>query len=409
MERAHVLSAKLSIVAPEAGAGLAEIMEASREVLTTYADRRSGVNHPVDPGPAVLAALVLRIAESDLSAREAAEQALAGWVVNTSGQCSHPGLFVGGVAGCQLALRIASASQPGLARLAAAARRKLVRHCAAGIWRTAKVDWSDYDLVMGPAGILLGLAGDPDATLGDMALAASQLMALCARDDLDGIRGWQQYGTQLPEWTNRPLNTGVAHGVPGAALGLCAFADRWGLDEQLTTVLRRIADWLMSDAHTDPRGVITWFPAARERPAPVSSPNLRQAWCYGTPGVAWTLWELGRVIGDASVRDFARAAFSSFLAMGGVNHNNALRDGLALCHGDAGVLLVCDAFVRHAGLDEAGSHRDLLDARLRARLEECGEWAWSDRLLLSGPSGVLAALLTIRSGERAWLAALGLR
>lgn len=391
-----------------------EVMTAGRQVLAAYAavtyPGRPGIDHPADAGPAILAALVLGSGYASAADRAVADRALARWLATLRTGVAHRGLFGWGMAGCHLGLQVVSAVRPDLRGLAATAGRALVRHCAAAAWRGSNVDWSDYDLVLGPAGTLLALAADPGIGRADLEPVVAHLTSLCDRDDLDGFRVWRYYGEELSGWNFGRINLGVAHGVPGVALAFRALADAHGQEERTATVLRRVADYLVAEAHTDSRGMITWLPAALEGRPPAGEPSLRHAWCYGTPGVSWTLWELGRVLHDHDLRRLAQNAFASFLARGDdANVNLSGREDLALCHGDAGLMLLCDAFARHAGLDAAAHHRDLLADRLRARSGAYAEWAAEDPSLLGGPSGVLAALLTVRSGDRRWLAALGVR
>jgi hypothetical protein len=80
-------------------------------------------------------------------------------------------------------------------------------------------------------------------------------------------------------------------------------------------------------------------------------------------------------------------------------------DPLAVCHGAAGVLLVADAFARHAGSSPAAALRAELTRYLTARLDEVTRL---DATLLSGAAGVLAALLTTAGGDRGWLPCLAL-
>jgi hypothetical protein len=81
-------------------------------------------------------------------------------------------------------------------------------------------------------------------------------------------------------------------------------------------------------------------------------------------------------------------------------------DRLGICHGAAGVLLIADAFARHAGLAGAAGLRDLLWTYLIDRLDDLRQL---DDSLLTGSAGVLAALLTVGGADRKWLRCLGLR
>jgi hypothetical protein len=80
-------------------------------------------------------------------------------------------------------------------------------------------------------------------------------------------------------------------------------------------------------------------------------------------------------------------------------------DRLGICHGAAGVLLIADTFARE-GVSGAKALGDLMQAYLVERLDLV---AGLDETLLRGGPGVLAALLTVRGGDRRWLRCLGLR
>lgn len=235
--------------------------------------------------------------------------------------------------------------------LATALRRVVIRRSAAPS--------TTHDLAAGDAGIALALGPS----------ASPQLITRLTNARLD--------------------NPGVAHGDPGIALALSHLGQR--------APLRAVADRIVERARTT-NGMVTW-----------PGPKL-QAWCYGTPGVAWALWEAGRTLADDELQRFAADAFESFLDTGAINPTRNRREGMAICHGDAGILLLCDAFARHAHMAEAAEHAELLADRLALHLAELP--GWPPGTLLEGPAGVLAALLTFRSdnaADRWWLAALGLR
>jgi hypothetical protein len=421
-------------------------------VLDRYATAtmagRPGIDHPADAGPAVLAALVAAdpaapspsvsgpaalspaalspsaLSPSALSraapgpsvsgpaASGAVERALQRWLQALRGGCPHGGMFGWGLAGCHRGLRAAAAVLPALGRdggLVATTRRALLASCAAARWRAAEVDWSDYDLLTGPAGLLLALAGEPGVTRRDLQPVVAHLSRLSTSDDLAGFRIGRYYGEHLSGWNYGRVNTGPAHGVAGVAVAFCAVADAYGPDEQIRAALRQIAGWLLAQAYPDDRGLLTWLPGERQDGARPATPSRRHAWCYGTPGVAWSLWETGRVLADPGLQAFAEAAFGSFLAVPDANRNESYLDDLAMCHGGAGLLVLCDAFDRYAGLAAAGHERDRLAAELAGHLDVLPEWAAADASLLSGASGVLAALLSTGPADRSWLTCFGMR
>lgn len=369
-----------------------------------------------DTWPCVLGSLLLGLPGTAVppAAAATADRAVAGWLT-TPRLASHLGAYGDGLTARHLGVLAACRGRPGLRRLATASRGALTRRCSApGTWRRDGVGWEDYDLVTGAAGTLLALSADPDATPADRAPVLDQLVTLCSGPRLERLRLRVGAEPGRSPWNRDRINLGVAHGIAGVALALCANADRQGLGLADGAALRAIVDRLSAEMFRDDRGVLTWPAVARDDPTGdpgdgPAPPMIRQAWCYGTPGVSWALWEAGRVLGDPSTCATALAAFSSFLAAGCPNLNPSLREGLAVCHGDAGLLLLCDVFARYAGCTEAVSARDLIEARLRHRLPHLHDPADADPSLLTGPAGTLAALLTVAGADRGWLAQIGLR
>lgn len=163
-----------------------------------------------------------------------------------------------------------------------------------------------------------------------------------------------------------------------------------------------LASWLVAQSFTDATGLLTW-PQAGDG---VRVGGRPQAWCYGTPGVAWTLWETGRILHDAELRVFALRAAASFLA---IYNETAQQPDLTICHGIPGLVLLCDAFDRYTDLPGAATLRDHFVDQLTSRLDEVVDSAPRNATLLSGATGACAALLTLLTGNRTWLPAIGLR
>ncbi|ATL25288.1 lanthionine synthetase LanC family protein [Streptomyces formicae] len=378
----------------------------SARVLTAFADLAPlgarGEEYSVDFGPAVLAALTVA-ADGPRTPPAPAPRAVAAWLRQLRQGCTHPGLFGWGLGGYLLGLRTAAAAWPRLGGLADTAYRELA--ACSGRWRTEGLAWCDYDLVTGTAGSLLALAADPACTRRDVAHAVGHLTALCADADLRRLRVGRYKDEEMRGWNHDRVNSGAAHGAAGVATALCRAADATGLTPEIAASLEHVASWYLTRYEAGTRSVVTWPPAG----GLTHLPSRPLTWCYGTPGIAWALWETGRVLDDAPLREFALHAATSFLR--GYDEE-ADHPDLSLCHGQAGLALVCDAFHRHAGLAGAAALRDRLVARLLERLDEVTDLAARDGTLLTGATGACAALLTLESGasgDRSWLAAFGLR
>jgi lantibiotic biosynthesis protein len=377
------------------------VRAAAETLLDEYA--RTEDRGGCDAGPAVLATLVTGGERPPGDAPPA--RAMAAWLRDFRTPSRHPGLYGAGAAGRMFALRIAAATWPRLHDPLKAQRARLVEYAAAPRWRTSQLGWEDYDLIWGPSGVLLAFALDPDATWAERAPLTAALARLCHGEDLPLLRVDQYHGEKLRGWNVGRVNLGLAHGLPGVMTALRAAAEADGLDDGLRELLRRLGTRLVAESYTDDRGVITW-PFGTTRPDGHRAPKgtgRRQAWCYGCPGNAWTLWEVARVLGDAELGAFAAESARSFVS---AYDDELYLDGLGLCHGAAGLMLLFDAFAGYMGLAGAENLADHLAAHLMSRLDELAATGWS---LQEGASGALSALLTMTGGDRRWLGALGLR
>ncbi|MEU6594468.1 lanthionine synthetase LanC family protein [Streptomyces sp. NPDC046881] len=378
--------------------------------------------HRCDPGIPVLAHLV--------ADDRAAPAAVAVWSRTAGRGPSLPSLYDGGLAGTLVGLHLGARLHPGLRpaadRLAAHLRTRPPR-C-----RTHHVTFPDYDLISGPAGTLLALCatepGEPDEATepsetgepdgpggpGGRGLAA-HLALLCDEEDLGRLRTGHYAHHPHLAWVHGRINTGMGHGVAGLTTALTAALRRTpadtGLAGSLATALGRATRWLVRHAYDDDRGIRTW-PAAGPGSPPAPAAHPRQAWCYGTPGITWALWDAADALGDTMTADWATAAFTTLAEHYDETfhlYGDSPGDRLGLCHGAAGVLAVADAFDRHARLPAAAILRDRLTHHLTDRLAPPWPAGWGADLL-TGLPGVLAALLTTtRPAPRTWLLCLGLR
>jgi hypothetical protein len=386
------------------------VLPAATGALAAYAaaerNGRAGWDRPADAGPALLAALV---ADQQGEVPVSANAALAAWLSDVRAGCTHLGLYNWGLAGIVAGLDAAVRAWPGLARTTERLRSELVERAGRRPWLPAEIGWGDYDLISGPAGITLVLARGQAIPVPDGAAADAQLTDLAGHDDLAALRLGQFRFEEYRGWNFGRVNTGVAHGVAGVALALCAAADAWGTRFERMAALDRIGGWLRTEAHRSAYDVVSWHRGERRGNTLWTPPRgLPNAWCYGAPGISWALWEIARVRADADLRQFAETAFTSYLSHP-KQHDLTGLSGFCMCHGAAGEMMICDAFDRYAGLAAAGERRHLLEQRISARLDPVTAWAARDATVLSGSSGVLAALLTVRGADRGWLAGFGLR
>lgn len=138
------------------------------------------------------------------------------------------------------------------------------------------------------------------------------------------------------------FNMGLSHGVP-SLLGFMSIALKAGIQVPgQVQAMHTIIDWLKSKITKyenvqffQPR---TTFDQQINNMAPTSK-NLvnREAWCYGTPGVARTLYLAGIALNDVDTVNFATEAFLSIFER---PYEQWKLAGPTFCHGTAGVFLI---------------------------------------------------------------------
>ncbi|AYB39516.1 lanthionine synthetase C family protein [Brevibacillus laterosporus] len=157
------------------------------------------------------------------------------------------------------------------------------------------------------------------------------------------IPGW--YLTQDMQYLERDkkrypkgnFNVGLAHGIPGP-LALLSLAMREGIEVPgQRDAIRRIAEWLLRWQENDEYGII-WRDRVglEEELGQISQPLIRRdAWCYGTPGVARSLYLAGEALQDLSYCELAIRAYDDVFKRP-ENHWNLYAN--TFCHGKAGLL-----------------------------------------------------------------------
>lgn len=379
-----------------------------QDILEEYAaaGRGSESIYGHDSGPVVLASVAYSAgAVSDDSVRRVARR----WFEELPDRIHSLGAFggMGGfIAGVRALVAVDHEYCPVYDDLVDQTRRLLARVQ----WRTSAVAWVDYDLFRGPAGLVLAGATDTKPTE-PFIPAARHLARLCSDPALEGLRAGNEI-SPLSAFNIGRINTSMGHGVAGVASALRHAVETFEDGSNYRPALRRACDWLLEEAYLADRDLITWPPVGRDGAHASAVLNRRQAWCYGTPGVAWTLWEAGRVLEDASLQVLGEEAMRSFCQVFDTDfhfHIHDISEELAICHGAAGTLAVADAFARYASLREAASLRDELEQYLLDRAGQIAEIARTDMTLLNGAGGIVAALLSVHGGARSWLCQIALR
>jgi hypothetical protein len=136
----------------------------------------------------------------------------------------------------------------------------------------------------------------------------------------------------------------------------------------------------------------------------------RAAWCYGSPGVARSLWLAGDAANDGSYKELSLSAMEAVYRRPVPTRRI---DSPTFCHGVAGLQHITLRFAHDTGLSMFVEHARLLHQQIVARYEPASASGFRNlepggRLvdqpgLLDGASGVALVLLAAStSSEPLW-------
>jgi len=347
------------------------------------------------------------------AAQDTLRIALQAWLPTAVQRFRDRGLH-GGQAGTLAGLRLITDIYQPTIKLVNKVKNWLVEDAVTIPWRTANIRFDDYDLFSGPSGVLL--ANIVGTTQVDTEITTPLIQHLTALAD-PGLSGFRIGGYQAHEssgWMQGGINTGLARGVPGV---LAALVLAGGNKPGTLAAIRHIAEWLINEAFIDECGVISWTGRSREGSPPPSGVVTRQAYCYGNPGVSWSLWLGGEALDCDRIRAFALEGILTYCRAYDPDIYFYGKDDthqLGICHVAAGTLSIADAFATHANLAEAAQLRDTLIDLLYNKLDRIIAIGQHDNSLqtnslLMSASGMLAALLTATGSSRSWLPCLALK
>lgn len=376
------------------------------DTLATYAHSdRPLLASGHDAGPIVLAACLLSVDENQY---DLAHLALNRWIDGIPDDFPGIGPFggLGGfLAGLRAAMRV-NAALGSLYHSVCAKSEEWLEHID---WRFSEVAWRDYDYFTGPSGVIIS-GSDQSCPRSALDPALVHLRALCTPPDMERFRAGEEIDARSA-FNIGKINTGLGHGLAGVAAAFTQAIQFYAVDE-CRRPLRKICDWLQREAFTDARGLMTWPPVGRDDGAIPEGFDFRQAWCYGTPGMAWTLWNAAQVLDDAQLAQLGTTAMSSFCQLFDPDlyiDDAPANESLSICHGVAGTIAVADAFGRHANLAIATDLKHHLVDYLLERTGEVRALGQTDMSMLSGTGGIMSVLLTAMGGDRTWLSQLTLR
>ncbi len=277
----------------------------------------------------------------------------------------------------------------------------------------------EFDVISGASGVGAYLLCRRDQPGPAAALSAVIQSLIYIGDNEGGVPRWHTPAHLLwdegmkESYPYGNLNCGLAHGIPGP-LAFLSQSLRAGLAAPgLPETIARMADFLCGNRYDDEWGV-NWPNAVPLEPAgeandgalrsasAQSTPDgpSRCAWCYGSPGIARSLWLAGEALDRDDYRHLAVSSMEDVFR----RPVKARRiDSPTFCHGVAGLLAITLRFAnetRSPVFIEASRTlvRQLLDSYqpeslLGFRNIEYGDYEIDQPGLLDGTPGVALVLL----------------
>ena len=322
----------------------------------------------------------------------------------------HVGLF-GGLGGVAFAANALSQDGARYRRLLAGLDDVIdtaaIEDAAAIAGSPAGQPFHKFDVISGAAGIGAYLLCRRDDAV--LRAVLTGLVALCGEND--GLPNWHTPPAKITPGTPMAddfpegvFNCGLSHGIPGP-MALLAIAERDGISVPgQREAIERVARWLVVNRADDEWGP-SW-PSGVPMSGSVSPPRTHNAWCYGSSGVARSLWLAGAALDDDFLRALAIEAMAAVCRR--PRRARHIDRSPGLCHGLAGALQITLRFAQDTGEDvfteAAAQFTELVlrhyDPELRfgfGSVTEDGSLA-DEPGLIDGAAGVALALLAAGTG-----------
>lgn len=278
-----------------------------------------------------------------------------------------------------------------------------------------------YDVMYGFSGVVnyCTLFRDSQSMMETLKHIVSYLIDICSPKIISGtsVPGVIVSNKNSPfrgEDTNLPyVNLGLSHGIPGILVSLCkSYKLGIRLPNQKETI-RMLSDFIKCCGTYSKDIGLRWDSAIYLGRNSFNPNNGRDAWCYGNPGIAYSLLIAGEVLQDEELIDISIDSMRlSLKEKIGVSSPT-------FCHGMAGIAYVSKKFFDHTGLDYFKEEAIKISNAIIDQYNENVPFGFKsnefiggetrnldDAGLLTGTVGTLLAILAINRGKiSAWDAA----
>jgi hypothetical protein len=281
------------------------------------------------------------------------------------------------------------------------------------------LNMSDYDVIEGVCGIAnyCMLFPNNEEMKQALKMIVEYIIELCKDKSINGIMlpGWyipaeNQFSKQDQKlWPEGCFNIGLSHGVPGMLLVLCNSIKCGVHLEEQDESINKLADFLMKFKISNDKETYwgTHISLEEYREGVASNINSRDAWCYGTPGVAYSVLIAGKYLNNIEYINEAVNAMKGAI--------NRLRDiySPTFCHGFSGIAYISNRFYevtkqqefKKAAIDSIDKIVDLYDEK--ASFGFCNMEKSEDGIdyydyigIIDGVTGTILTLLAIENGKK---------
>ena len=276
-----------------------------------------------------------------------------------------------------------------------------------------------YDLIQGITGIGIYLLENPSNPLFPETLerVLENLIKLSMPLKVDGkeVPGWylppELQVKSKQQDSKGHCDIGLAHGISGV-LGFLSLCSIRGIEiHGQKEAMQRIIQWLQQQRRDSKEGYF-WKTIQQEEDIQKKDAREqftgRDAWCYGTPGVAASLLLASKAMHDDALKTYAHA---SLLSVFNRSREQWFLPGPTMCHGISGLLLITQAAAKENACPVLTQKAEmLLDILLEyfnpefpfgfKEYEPCSNGSFFQcdcSGLLNGASGVLLTLLSYKN------------
>lgn len=217
-------------------------------------------------------------------------------------------------------------------------------------------------------------------------------------------------------YPNGNFNLGLSHGIPGVLAFLSiAFLHQVQLEGQREAIAK-VAFWVQEKRRHDQQRFFWDTHISLEEEiskALKSQPKSKDAWCYGTPGVARSLYLAGQALSDDSIKNCALEAYQSIFSSAS---DEWFLHGPSFCHGYSGLLMITKLMARDSQSKDLQKNLEQIRKIILSKYNPSFPFGFRhmepslehgyvnlDRAdILEGASGVLLSLLSFHKPRLTW-------